>query len=403
MGRLLYGYWDCQYCGKTAIRGDIRECPGCGKPRDEHTKFYMHKKEYVQKEVAQKVNRNPDWICPFCDQLNSDNDTICVSCGGSRDGKTRNYFDARNEERQKEKERIQKETVTQITQTSNSYYVSRETVTPEPKAKKKAKDNGNPYRESVEELKKRQEVWEKENPSVSDRLENLGKKMGNFFSKYGMIMLIILISAALIAGLVYLCIPKEHTITVEEMSWQRTIAIEKYDWVDESGWSLPYGAKLERTAQEISSYIQVIDHYETKTRQVIIGYEDKVTGYKDLGNGYFEEIITQVPVYGEEEYEEPVYRSQPVYQTKYYYEIQKWIHGRSVTTKGTDLTPYWGEVVLGKNERQGTSSETYTIVGVKEDGEKMTVTMNYEDYMRLEIGAVVKVKVTLGHAQIVLD
>ena len=105
MGRLLYGYWDCQYCGRTAIRGDKRECPGCGKPRDEHTKFYMHKKEFVHEAVAKKVNRNPDWICHFCDQLNSDNDTTCVSCGASRDGKTRNYFDARAAEPQKEKQK----------------------------------------------------------------------------------------------------------------------------------------------------------------------------------------------------------------------------------------------------------------------------------------------------------
>ncbi len=401
MGRLLYGYWDCSYCGRTAIRGDKRECPGCGKPRDEHTKFYMHKKEYVPKAEAVKVNRNPDWICHFCDQLNSDDDTVCVSCGASRDGENRDYFDARAEEKQKEKRRIIQQTQTEATR-STSYQVYSEPEVSK-KTKKKPKDNGNPYRESVEELRKKQEVWKRENPTISDHLENCGKKLGSFFSKYGMMLLIIVLSAALIAGLVYLFIPKEHSLTVEEMSWKRSITIEKYDWVDESGWSLPHGAKLERTAQEIASYVQVIDHYETKTRQVIVGYEDKVTGYKDLGNGYFEEIITQVPVYGTEEYEEPVYRQQPVYQTKYYYEIQKWIYGRSVTTNGTDLEPYWGEITLGKNERQGSSSETYTIVGVNEDGEEMKVTMNYDDYMRLEIGAVVKVKVTLGHAEIVLE
>ena len=400
MGRLLYGYWDCAYCGRTAIRGDKRECPGCGKPRDEHTKFYMHKKEYVSKSEAENVNRNPDWICHYCNQLNSDNDTVCVSCGASRDGENKNYFDARAKEKQKEAERNVRKTQTTNFESSNDFYVTPQVAE---KPKKKKKDNGNPYRESVEELKRRQDAWEEANPTINERLEKCGNQIGKFFKKYGVTILIVLLSAALIAGLVYLFIPKEHNLTVQEMSWKRSITIEKYDWVDESGWSLPHGARLERTAQEIASYIEVLDHYETKTRQVVVGYEEKVTGYKDLGNGYFEEIVTQVPVYGTEEYQEPVYRSQPVYQTKYYYEIQKWVHGRSVTTNGTGLNPYWGEVVLGKDERQGTSSETYTIVGVNEEGEELKVTMDYDDYMRLEIGAVVKVKVTLGHAEIVLE
>jgi hypothetical protein len=136
---------------------------------------------------------------------------------------------------------------------------------------------------------------------------------------------------------------------------------------------------------------------------VVVGYDTKVVGYRDLGNGQFEEITEQVPVYGTEEYQEAVYISVPVYETKYYYEIQRWIHGRYVKSSGTGLEPYWGEVILGEKERQGSSSETYTIVGVDEDGEQMTVTMSYDDYMKLEIGAVVKVKVTFGYAEIVFD
>ena len=84
MGKIFEGYWNCSYCGTNKIRGSIRNCPNCGKPRGNDVKFYM---DSTSQEVANsdKVNKNPDWLCSFCDSLNSDSIEICPSCGHSRE------------------------------------------------------------------------------------------------------------------------------------------------------------------------------------------------------------------------------------------------------------------------------------------------------------------------------
>lgn len=141
---------------------------------------------------------------------------------------------------------------------------------------------------------------------------------------------------------------------------ERVISIEDYKTVEESGWSLPSNARLQNSNTEIRTYNKVFDHYETRTRQiseqVLDHYETRVTGTRDLGNGYFEEITTQVPIYRTEyrteTYQEPVYRNEPVYDTKYYYEIEKWVVTRSVKTSGNDKEATWGDVVLVGKERR---------------------------------------------------
>ena len=54
MGRLIEGFWACNSCGKTGIRGSIKACPDCGKLRDKDTKFYLDptKSRYVPKNKS---------------------------------------------------------------------------------------------------------------------------------------------------------------------------------------------------------------------------------------------------------------------------------------------------------------------------------------------------------------
>jgi len=77
-----YEYWDCQ-CGTTKfLRGDVMVCPGCGHPRDADTRFYR-KEGNVEVVTADKqlerFKAGPDWICSFCQELNSDLEKECRS------------------------------------------------------------------------------------------------------------------------------------------------------------------------------------------------------------------------------------------------------------------------------------------------------------------------------------
>lgn len=49
------------------------------------------KTDYVE-EVAKTINRNPDWICSYCNSLNSDLNNNCVSYGASKEDSKLNYL-----------------------------------------------------------------------------------------------------------------------------------------------------------------------------------------------------------------------------------------------------------------------------------------------------------------------
>lgn len=132
------------------------------------------------------------------------------------------------------------------------------------------------------------------------------------------------------------------------------------------------------TQEEYYHTEQVIDHYDSVTRQVseqvIVDYEEYVIGTRDLGNGYFEEITSSRPIYETqwhtETIREPVYRNEEVYQTRYYYEIDKWLFERSIKTSANNQSAYWGEINLKSDERESRRNETYSILGIDKDGKE---------------------------------
>ena len=367
MGRLVVGYWDCDSCDTKGISGTIRDCPNCGKPRDDNTKFYLNKDKivHVSEEKAKTVNRNPDWICEYCNSLNSDNEKFCVSCGSARTKENLNYFE--NHEVKKRKEETKK---------------SVNTTSP-------------PQNESFQ----RKESVKLSSTTTSPK----------FPTRY---VLITLAVCVLIVGLVYLFIPKTQEILIQELSWEYSINVEKFKTVEENGLTLPSDARLHYTKEEISHYRNVLDHYETRTRQVqkerISGYEEYVSGYKDLGNGYFEEITSQRPIYETyyvtETYKEPIYRSEPVYQTRYYYEIDKWVHERTVTTNGNTKETYWGDVNLQKDERISSKNEAYFVAGLNTKKEKQQkIQVSFEDWNLVAVDSKEKFKVSLGFGELIKE
>lgn len=356
MSRNVWGYWDCIYCGKKKIRADNEVCPGCSATRNEDTKFYMDldNKEYVTED---KVNNAPNWICSFCDSQNEDYEQVCEYCGASKVDSEANYF-----EQQRKQERDERgnacETLSE----------SKENAPLTPDTKK-----GNVSR------------WKRLKPNLKG------------------ILLPLTIFCIFIGILVTICMPVTKEMTITSFEWERSIGIEELQTLDETGWSLPTGARLDYTKTELHHYDSVLDHYETKTRTVtkqrIVGYETYITGYTDLGNGQFRENTAQRPVYetytDTETYQDPVYKQVPVYQTKYYYEIDRWVEVRSVDTKGYDKEAYWGAVSLKSEEREGDRDEEYYIKGTV-DGEQecKRYSVDYRIWGTLEVGDEVEFKTT---------
>lgn len=403
MGKLIEGFWDCPYCSQKHIGGLTQNCPTCNTPRGMDVEFYMDDPtNYINEEKAKTISKNPDWLCSFCDSLNSDNLSKCRFCGATKNESMLNYFENR-QKREEHKERV------------NNAYTDNQFTDDTEESQTNVHDymfqkNKETYHQTATDDFNTKPT--KNGKNVFNIEDNRGKRRKNTQNvrKILSFSAIALAAILLITGLVFLFIPREENGTVESFSWERSIAIEELKTVHENAWSLPPNARLEYTRQEIKSYEQVLDHYETKTRtytvEVLDHYETVVVGHKDNGNGTFSEITKQKPVYRTETktetYQEPVYRQEPVYATKYYYEIDKWMHKEYVKTSGNDKTPYWGEYECGNKERKGSNSENYYIYIRNEDGESKKYSVDYPIWQKLQTGETVKLKVYItGKAELI--
>lgn len=377
MSNIIEGVWDCRYCGAKKIRGAFRECPSCGHPRDSTVKFYLdNPNNFVDDETAKNLNQNPDWVCRFCECLNSDDNTHCIGCGAERTEACEDYF---TQQRKNEEAREQ-----QLRQAAERLTLQSEELM------QSAAD------EAYDEM-----ASFAEDPPLTKR-----EKRQRFWGIFATVLLIL----ALIGGIVWLCLPKTVEGVVSNFSWERTIAIEEYKTVREQDWSIPPGGTYVSESIEIKSYVQVIDHYETKTRTYTVRefshYETKTT-YKDMGNGYFKTETQQVPVYKNvtktETYQEPVYRNEPVFATKYTYDIDKWVYERTAKAEAQNHNPEWPELHLEDNQRQGSKGERYTVTIIV-DNETKSYTMSYEEWAVLQSGQTVRLQVDVtGHASIIND
>ena len=343
MPKLVMGYWDCPFCGSKGIRGDVVNCPSCGRARGD-VQFYMKgyeegetreenergDVEYLSEEQAKYVSKNPDWYCSFCNSLNSDNAQFCGNCGASRADSESNYF------------------------------------------------------QRLEERKAREAAEATANQAPQKQSRKL---------------LFILLAIVLVIVGVFVWRNGNKTagdLNVTALNWVRSINIEENRMFSESGWELPDGAKQTDAKKELHHYDQVLDHYEDvqvrRSRQVVDHYETYYT-YSDNGNGTYSEIPHERPVYTTEYYTEtvkqPVYRSVPRYATKYYYDIWRWTPSRDVTASGDDHNAAWPEYTLAENEREGQRTETYRFTVEHTEKKKegaATYRLAESDWMNINVG-----------------
>lgn len=347
MGKTIQGYWDCPYCGTVGISGAERVCPGCGRPRGTDVTFYMKdKQEYIDKKEG-----GPDWLCSFCETLNSGTDTICKSCGASREDSQKNYFDLHPERRE------------QL--------------------------SGQEAMESATEKKK------KEVQNLTDSQVNAASAGSRSRKRNPLILAI----PVLLLILIFFVLPfgsKEASIS--GFAWYRSYDIETNTLMEESDWTLPQDATLIKEKKEVHHYNQILDHYEEveKTREVISGYHTEVTGYKDNGDGSFEEITEEVPDYETETYteKEPVYVPVPIYATKYYYEIYRYQVTDTAVSSGQDQDAYWADYPLNEDQREGEAEEIYYFT-VKAKKKSYNYSTDYDTWTSLQEGETIKMKGSL--------
>jgi hypothetical protein len=324
------GRWDCPTCGVQGLLGRDRECNGCGAPRPEGIQFYLPSNAAAVTEAAQVAiaKAGADWICDYCGASNRAPEPECVECGAPQ-----------GEKRQAVKT-----------------YAADPPTSTIPTAAPPSLQPPRPSR-SPRKAKKRIGLW-------------------------GWALLSAAVSVIIVA--VLWIWPMQIDATVTQMSWQRSIEVERLTTFTETDWDVPAGGRVIRQQEAIRSYEQVLEGYETRTRevseQVEVGTESYTCGTVDLGNGYFEDQTCTRPVYETqthtETYEEPIYRDEPVYDTEYTYEIDRWVVDRTPTVTGVDQPPQWPMLELGDQEREGDRTATYTIMFQGENGRDYTVTLD---------------------------
>lgn len=314
--KIVKGYWDCPYCSSREIDGLVDFCPNCGVHKPKDVKYYLKgnvttnttysksqisdsdvlsEKELEKAGISKEEcdGKHKEWVCNFCGSLNNWADNVCSSCGSQKDE-------------------------------SDTMYGGEKKSGEEPKEPQHTESNP-----------------DKEQPSVWDKIKRSFVKNRKAAA----------IVTVIIAVLSVMFFPYKKVVTVKSFAWERNISLEEYKTVQESDWNVPAGGRVYDEKTEIKSYVSVVDHYETvwetKTREVF-DHNETSTTYSDNGNGTFTEHTTTTPVYRTETYqeshEEPVYRQDPVYATKYYYDIDKWVDtGNDYPSSGKDHKPYWNE------------------------------------------------------------
>lgn len=109
----------------------------------------------------------------------------------------------------------------------------------------------------------------------------------------------------------------ETTGRVTGFQWQTGIDIQRYQTVREDDWSVPVGGRLVYTNWEY--------HYTSHT---YVGSHEECNGYGENKSCY---SVSD-------------YRDDPVYDNKYYYDIDRWVFNRRPQAKGNDQKWYWPDV-----------------------------------------------------------
>jgi hypothetical protein len=340
------GRWDCLFCGHRGNLGPEKNCAACGKPRGKDVKFYLPEDapEVTDADEITRAEAGPDWNCDYCGASNSFNNDSCQGCGNAK------------------------------TQTDQSLQIKDYSLSDVPR-------NGG----SV-------------NPGKTSPVPK--KKKYNWIIYVGIALLLPLVSNR-IAG------PRIIDVTVTGHEWKRIMEVENYRLVQHEDWDVPQNALIIDRFQAVHHNNQVFDHYETRTRtvRVKVGEERYVSGQRDKGNGYFEDIYSTRPIYEDrvEEYQVKVYRDVPVYQTRYLYKVYEWVVDRTVTAEGHDKNCNWptGAPPNKKTWRNGTKEENYTLLFKDSKGSEYQIETDFNHWQALNDHDTIKARKTFDKLELI--
>ena len=301
------GAWDCTTCGRTRNRGPEKYCAGCGHPRGTEIEIYLPEdaEEVTDEAALERALAGADWCCDHCGGDNRADADFCTGCGAPGEGAaTREVVVHRTG-------RSEPSTATAA--------VSSSANRPSKARRKQLKRD---YRRRTKSSRKPLAI--------------------------GCFVLVVIVALLTWCGRT-----SSSTATVSGFGWERTIAIEKLLTVTEEAMpsQVPQGARLLDSASGDG-------RTRTVTERVQVGTERVKVGVRDLGNGFFEDVYEERPVYETRTRQVPA-RGPPGGKVRY--QIDRWSQVREERARGGDRSPRWPAVTLAAKEREGERSETFTV------------------------------------------
>jgi hypothetical protein len=368
--RIIEGTWTCTSCGSSGIPGRHKTCPSCGNPRDEarETQFDFGARSASGASDRATVSDpaalaaaavGPDWHCAYCQTANRGDATVCRSCSAEREARA-----------------LGPPPPTPAAQGAIAQPLASPPAAAGPPAKRGCARRG----------------------------------------CLGLALLLVVAGLFLWWG----SRTRETTGRIVAHAWEREILRERFTPVVREGWQdelraartvLPVAGRGEVAGVERIRDCQrrqrgtrrVADGTETvcttKTREVACGTEERCS-VRDLGNGYAEEVCTDVTRTCSESYEdcreETRWREEPVYGVSCRYDTWEWQPAGSFRASGGSDPPHWPEVELAAADR-AERRERYevTVAWGDEEAERHTFTVpSAGDFQRWPVGRTVALAVS---------
>ncbi len=414
MAKKIEAFWDCAYCGQKGIGGLTKQCPNCGHPQDKDIKFYLPddvNEHVLDEDTAKEYGQGADWMCSFCNSLNRYNETICHNCGADRNDQIGDYFSNKDESDNYHDDSDAEKNAIKTFYALISDFPDLNSFTDEEievfsrKYRFLLSTNEEKSKRAIHQKLKQELSLKRQRQARGDnspaRYQNHKSTKTSVKKKRKTGCLAIL--AIFFAIILFAFWPRTSDATVTQKAWSRSISVEEYKTVQESDWSVPEGGRVYKSKREIHHYDQVLDHYENvqvqRSREVLDGY-DVTYDYVNNGDGTYDQVERSTPRYRTETYYEterqPVFKDVPVFKKKYYYEIERWVPTRSVDSKGESDEPYWNEVTLGSNEREGEHTETYSLTFKTKKDKTYVLSLSQDAWNRINEGDTVKITVQNG-------
>lgn len=308
MSTIKEGRWACPSCGGIVL-GRYESCPSCGAPRPEHVRFFLPEDATYTTDPALLADAasGVDWYCDSCGGANKgavDGAPVvsCIHCGEARD------------------ERDNNDTVRHLTH-----------------APKTAQDARNLEREARVHAQQ-----SRANTRTPPRAPLLSRPT----THNGRTVLALIFGLAFVGLMAFLVSwfwTYREDAQVVGGSWTHTIFIDQYKRLNDSGFSPPPDAHINRTEQRVRRHEQVLRGYRTETYQAQepSGITTYPCGSTDLGNGYFATKTCTRQNYTSvtKTRQVPIYESVPIYDTYAFYTIDRWRPHRTATAQGVLATP----------------------------------------------------------------